>query len=891
MRVYLQTLSFASATLVFFLFLPLQLAPTSIGISRVLAQAAVGEGTVLPDSNDTTSDRQAEADRLFQEGTEQFSNRQYQAALQTYQQVLAISREISDREGEGETLHKIGATYDRLGEYSQALEFYQQALSIRQALGDRAGVGSTLNSIGGIYHQQGSYQQALEFYQQTLAIRREVGDQPGEGRTLNNIGLVYNQQGQYPRALEFYQQALDIFKSLDNRLGVGAILNNMGLVHTELGEYDQSLKLYQQSLEVRREIGDQTGVGTSLHNIGFVYNQLNEHEQALDFYQQALAVRREVGDKAGEATTLNNIGFVNNQLGKHDQALASLEQALSIFQEIGDKAGEGYTLDSIGTAYKSLGDYAKSLQFYQQALAILREVGDRPSERITLSNIGSLLQQDNQSELAIVFYKQSVNLTESIRKDLRVLSSEQQQSYTQTVADTYRRLADLLLQQNRVIEAQRVLDLLKLQELDDYLGNVRGNEQTTQGIGLLSLEQPIWDGIDTILNDATQQQITEPLDEFIESPDVVALVQQLNQKAKEQRLDLTYLDILQGSLRKLETRAVLLYPLILEDRLELVLITPNAPPIRRTVPVKREDLNHAIVEFLDALTIPRQTLTVKPAQKSGRQLYDWLIKPIENELAQANAQTIIYAPDGQLRYIPLAALYDGNQWLIERYEINNITAASLIDFKPQLATQPRVLAAAFSQGHYEFQLGTYQFVFSGLEFAGREVENIAAEIPNTTKLLDRAFSREATEERLNNYNIIHLATHGAFVPGQPEESFILFGNGDRATLRDVESWNLKNVDLVVLSACQTGVSGQLGNGEEILGLGYQMQQAGALATIASLWVVDDQGTQVLMDAFYRALQERNAKAEALRQAQIALINSDYKHPYYWAPFILIGNGL
>jgi CHAT domain-containing protein len=309
------------------------------------------------------------------------------------------------------------------------------------------------------------------------------------------------------------------------------------------------------------------------------------------------------------------------------------------------------------------------------------------------------------------------------------------------------------------------------------------------------------------------------------------------------------------------------------------------------VPVKREDLNRAIVEFLDALTIPRQTLTVKPAQKSGRQLYDWLIKPIENELAQANAQTIIYAPDGQLRYIPLAALYDGNQWLVERYEINNITAASLIDFKPQLATQPRVLAAAFSQGHYEFQLGTYQFVFSGLEFAGREVENIAAEIPNTTKLLDRAFSREATEERLNNYNIIHLATHGAFVPGQPEESFILFGNGDRATLRDVESWNLKNVDLVVLSACQTGVSGQLGNGEEILGLGYQMQQAGALATIASLWVVDDQGTQVLMDAFYRALQARNAKAEALRQAQIALINSDYKHPYYWAPFILIGNGL
>jgi CHAT domain-containing protein len=132
--------------------------------------------------------------------------------------------------------------------------------------------------------------------------------------------------------------------------------------------------------------------------------------------------------------------------------------------------------------------------------------------------------------------------------------------------------------------------------------------------------------------------------------------------------------------------------------------------------------------------------------------------------------------------------------------------------------------------------------------------------------------------------------HAAFVPGQPDESFILFGNGDRATLRDIETWNLTYADLVVLSTCETGVSGILGNGEEILGLGYQMQQAGALATIASLWVVDDEGTEVLMNAFYKALRQGNTKASALRQAQITLLNSEYNAPYYWAPFIIIGNG-
>jgi len=153
---------------------------------------------------------------------------------------------------------------------------------------------------------------------------------------------------------------------------------------------------------------------------------------------------------------------------------------------------------------------------------------------------------------------------------------------------------------------------------------------------------------------------------------------------------------------------------------------------------------------------------------------------------------------------------------------------------------------------------------------------------------------------------VHLATHAAFVVGKPEDSFILFGNGDRVNFRNVSTWSLPNVDLVVLSACETGLGGKLGNGEEILGFGYQMQQTGARAAIASLWSVDDGGTQALMSAFYNILSGKKlTKTEALRQAQISLINgysvktgnatarqvSNFSHPYYWAPFILIGNGL
>ena len=252
--------------------------------------------------------------------------------------------------------------------------------------------------------------------------------------------------------------------------------------------------------------------------------------------------------------------------------------------------------------------------------------------------------------------------------------------------------------------------------------------------------------------------------------------------------------------------------------------------------------------------------------------------------------------------------------MVERLRVNNITAASLTDFTTKPQAHLKVLAGAFTQGHYEFQLGKQHFNLSGLPFAVKEVADLETSIPGTTKLLNKDFSTTATIPQMNQNSVVHFATHAAFVPGLPEDSFILFSNGDRVTLRDIQdNWFLTNVDLMVLSGCETGLGGTLGNGEEILGFGYLMQNAGARAAIASLWSVNDGGTQALMDVFYTKVKQGNlTKAEALRQAQIALINTSktteskqcgdsieiealpsnvgdrLSHPYYWAPFILIG---
>lgn len=863
---------------------------------------------------------------------------EYQNAINYYQQSLAIRTTLKDRAGIGRVVSNLALIYRQLGDYDKALEFYQKALPILQEIGDKASVGSTLNGMGVIYENQGKYDRALEIYQQSLQIAQEIGDRPGMGNTLDNIGGILYSQGKYAKALKTYQEALAIRQKIGDKLGLGNSLNNLGGVYFNLGQYPESLKYLQQALSIRQEIGDKAGEGKNLDAIGNVYEQLKQYNQALEYYRKALTIAQKIGDKSAESNTLENLGNIHSNLNNYSQAEQFLNHSLSIRQTIGDKAGEGRTLNSIASVKFKLKQYSQSLENLQKGLAILQEVGDKTGESITLSNIGYILEQENQPTLAIVFYKQAINIIESIRQDLKVLSIEQQQSFTNKITDTYRNLANLLLKQDRILEAQQILDLIKVQELNDYLRNVRGNEKTAQGIDLLTQEKQIAEKYNQAIKlgqellqlrnisdrqrtpqqqqriielEKIQQQIRTDFNEFIRSPEIVNLAQELSRASKSQNLDLPNLNRLQRSLQQLPQSTVIIYPLILDDRIELVLVTAYSPPIRRSVPVKREQLNQAIIKFRNALKNPETNPT-----ESARQFYDWLIKPIETQLIQAKAKTIFYAPDGSLRYIPLAALFDGQQWLIQRFQINYITAATLSNFNVVSKPNPRILAAAFTTGNYTVKAGNRQIAFSGLPFAAKEVQNLAKTVPNTTKILDKDFNPTSIIPQLNEYNIVHLATHAAFLIGSPEDSFILFGNGEFVTLRDVETWSLANVDLVVLSACETAVGGKLGNGEEILGFGYQVQLAGALASISSLWAVSDGGTQALMDVFYLALKTGNiSKAEALRRSQIALITGNYQpsgkqhiiiqpatpsnfpshnmqrltHPFYWAPFILIGN--
>jgi CHAT domain-containing protein/tetratricopeptide (TPR) repeat protein len=927
----------------------------------------------------TSQDWTIEADKLLEQGIQQFDISEYQAAIRSWQQTLAIYQQLKDRDGEASSLNNLGLAYYSLGQYPKAIEFHQQSLAIKQEIGDRNGEATSLNNLGGAYFQLGQYPKAIEFYQQSLAIFREISNRNGEGLTLGNLGNVYNNLGEYPKAIEFYQQSLAIQREIGNRNGFASSLMGLGNVYNNLGEYPKAIEFYQQSLAIQREIGNRNGFASSLMGLGNAYNFLGEYPKAIEFYQQSLAIQREIGNRNGFASSLMGLGNAYNFLGEYPKAIEFYQQSLAIQREIGNRNGFASSLMALGSAYGSLGEYPKAIEFYQQSLAIKREIGDRKEvanslnnlgnayanlgqypkaiefhqqslgiareignregESIFLSNIGLTLQKQQQPELAIVFYKQSVNITEGIRQDLRKLPREQQESYTQTVADTYRSLADLLISQGRLLEAQQVLELLKIQELRDFTRNARAGGETA-GIALSRIEEDILKKYGTLIAFGLklyecEQQKCNILSQLRDQLDT--LTQQFNQdtntfrKTLQERLAkdpaLMEPEQVRNTAAKIVTAepdTILVYPLVLKDKIRILLATRAGEKgvVFRTfeTPVNQQQLWNKVSQFRTELSNPNGEKELKAI---SQELYNWLIKPLEGEIKGKNVRNLVFSLDRSTRYIPMAALFDGKQYLIERYGISTILNAGLTDVKDRLPSKKqdiKVLAMGVSKAFPGFNaLSNVPLELANIvQKSGKENTGI---FPGS-EFLDEAFIFPTLRDNLSGNKILHIATHGKFESGRPENSFLLSGTGEELKIDQIQTLQnyMKDTHLVVLSACETALGGVDADGIEMSGISFYFLTNGAKAVIASLWLVNDASTSQLMQQFYQNLSTgKMTKAQALREAQIAMIqdskiqsgdvnrssvnytpgqsrNSEsishnLSHPYYWSPFILIGNGL
>jgi CHAT domain-containing protein/tetratricopeptide (TPR) repeat protein len=756
-------------------------------------------------------------------------------------------------------------------------------------------------------------------------------DRVSEADTLEERGKTDYLQGRFFSAQQFYQQALKLRQELGDSVKLADTLIHLAAVEVSLEDYDIALKLLNQARELAQSQENIATEVEALTGLSLLYEKQDLPDLALSSAQQALELNQHLDASEKQGHLYNQLGNLYTTLHRHIEAIKVYHQALDIFREVGNKVGEANSLNGIALVYTEEKDFEPALSHFYQALLIWEQLGNTESYATTLHNIGHLFEEEQQVELAIIFYKQSINELQSVHNQITDFSLEKQKAFMGTISHRYRHLANLLFQHNRPEEAHQVLDLLKLQELDEYLHSVKGDHQLPT-LNLHPVEEDILNdflqaqaqGVEWIQDleqlraipegDRTVEQIQkidqlnslyytlhEDFNKFLQDSNITPISDQIANYNANHPGENIHIQGLQAVLKQFQQKTAFVYPFMWEDRLEIMVIFADRPPIRRTIPVSQSQIEQKIAEFRTVVTRKYPLPRVKSV---GQQLYEWLVQPIEADLNQAGIEALAYAPDGQLRYLPLSALYDGQDWVIQHFQINHITATSLQNFTPQTHRERKILAGAFTQGNYQVQVGDRHFDFSGLPFAQKEVENLIQQFPEHTTLWNQDFNRDATLPELQDHQIVHLATHAAFVKGEPEESFILLGNGDRVTLRDIEHWNLSDVDLIVLSACQTALGEILGNGEEILGLGYQVQKAGAKAAIATLWKVDDQGTQVLMDEFYQFLESASdiTLAQALRQAQLSFIEAQlpqsdnfdpntFEHPYYWAPFILIGNGL
>ncbi|MEA5466939.1 CHAT domain-containing protein [Leptothoe sp. PORK10 BA2] len=857
----------------------------------------------------------------------------YLQALDYQEQSLALSRELGDRATEAQTLGNIGNIYQFLGDYPQALAYQEQSLALTRELGDRATEANALGNIGNIYQFLGDYPQALAYQEQSLAIKRDLGDRGVEATILGNIGIIYSLLGDYPQALDYLEQSLALTRELSDRAGEARALGNIGNIYQVLGDYPQALDYLEQSLALTQELGDRATEADVLGNIGIIYQVLGDYSQALDYLEQSLALTRELGDRGSEAITLGNIGNIYYLLGDYPQALDYQEQSLALTRELGDRAGEANALGNIGNIYDSLGDYPQALDYLEQSLALTRELGNRAGEALILGNIGYLFEAEAEPELAIIFFKEAVNGYEEIRKDNQVFEQALQDSYTAKVEDTYRALANLLLEQGRIPEAQQVLDLLKIEELREFTRASweSGRLQHTDieqpvikshgslialGLKLYHCRQTRCDDLNSLRTE--QRTLTAEYENQVAQ---FAATIAANDRDDGLFQDPNSLSDDAYKLLQANPNAALIYPFVTDEKLWLLWAAAGGAVGSIDVDVSQGELSKAVQQFGELLSSPGP---LDPLQAKSQQLHDWLIKPLEAELKANNIQQLIFVNDRVTRYIPMAALYDGETYLMERYTLSTVIAPAITDTEETLGTvdSAEILGLGLTKPVEGFN--ALPAVAEELNAIVRSNGDDAAGIYPGQVLMDDEFTLESMQNTIEFRRILHIATHAQFEPSQPEDSFILLGNGRRMSIKDIDIMqeSLRDLHLVVLSACQTALGGPTGDGSEIAGISSYFLSANRAATVlATLWQVDDTGTSLLMQRFYTLMASGElTKAEALRQAQLSLLKNEntlterlgqlgisrgglvnpdatdtgsvgLTHPYYWAPFTLMGNSL
>jgi CHAT domain-containing protein len=812
------------------------------------------------------------ASTLDIQGQLQLAVGQKSNALKTWQQAADIYREIGDKNGVmGSQINQAQAMQD-LGLYPRAcqtlldtLELNSQECKISEAelqtlkqqhslplqiLGLRS-LGNVLRGIGQTEQSQivllKSWQlaQQLENYPDLGAIYLSLGN---TARALGNKKLSARQPQQsvlsrqpvacipetnYDTAVQFYQQAADCYRQAASEalptITIQAQLNLLSLsIQTQQGAEIAALLPTIQA-QINRLPPSRIAVSAQLklaQNLLCLQAELSQENSKFSSpILQSCPVKQT--SKKANSNALNPA-----QIPPLPEISQGVRLALHQAQILANKQAEANALGYLAAVSQQMGKWEEAQQLTEQALQRISAFDIPELAYFWQWQLGRLYQLQGKPQEAIAAYTSAFQLLQSLRQDLVATNPDIQFTFRDSVEPVYRELVDLLLQPSPTALYQGEISQDNLKKARDI-------------IEALQLAE---------LNNFFQEACLEE---------------------KPQQID------------QIDTKAAVIYSIILPERLAVILSIPGQP-----LSYYGTALNSSLEGGEVDSTFDDLFATLNPFISSPnplvpyQQFYDWLIRPAAAELGKNGIKTLVFVLDGVLRGVPVSALHDGQQYLIEKYNIALTPGLQLFNPRRFSLEKLRVLVGGLT----ESRLG-----FSALPSVKQEVKDIT-EIASTEVLLNGEFTRTQLENKIqsNAFPIVHLATHGQF-SSLAEDTFLLTWN-ERINvknldqlLREQDLFVPNPIELLILSACQTAV----GDKRAALGLAGVAVRSGARSTVATLWSVQDESTADFMTQFYQVLNQPNvSKADALRQAQLSLLHSpQYQHPFYWAPFVLVGNWL
>lgn len=968
--------------------------------------------TVASDVQDETiANAKAEAQQLSQEGRDQLQRSELLEAAHTFEQALELYRELGDSGQDSaisakeiEILTNLTGIYTSVRDYGKTLEYSQATLALAQELGDRDTQLKQLIALGEAYYSSGDYQQALESAQAGLVLAQElqndqataevlltlastyqsiattktdyqkaskaaisslttawkVKDHTIEAKALAILGSIHNALRENQTARVFAKQGWRVAQENDVQTAALSSLLTLAGIYLDFGEYSQVIEYTKQSQDYLENLEEREAESATLVIQGVAYFAQGNTQNSQELSQQSLSIAREVESPLIEALALIVLSLNSSDSHNFQQALELIKQSQGIAQAQNNPDLEALALEVQGGIYHKSKQRESAIASYQEAISI------NPTSS-ALAGLARIYQESGLLSTAIAYYKQAINKNEA-QNPLQIpgLPIWLQESFPKAVQQLnigptvgiYRSLANILLLEKRVIEAQEVLELLKGQELREYTGNSTVSSQPASLL-ITPIEEEIIREYGSLITfgrrlDECQQNDCSELESLLSQRESLIenyyqVLAQLETKiGKIRATDEAFVDpnlLLQKAQTIVEAQpgTVLIYPLVLEDRIWLIWASKGGIIKSLEVTgVSQSQLEVTVLRFRQLLQ--NRLSNIDEVQATGKQLYDWLLKPLEPELKANNIHHLVFSLDRSTRYIPMSALFDGEKYLVENYTVATVLSANLTNMPLPRNTQiqrqqpPRetpineaVTNSSETEPLVEEHLPIVLALGLSEPVAGfRSLPQVPPELdaivrlddadPNGVypgqKFLNHAFDFFALRDNLPTHRILHIATHSKFLPGRASQSYLLLGTGERFAIPDIETWlNLRNIDLVVLSACETALGGPGLNGKEIAGIGYYFLKGGAKTVIASLWNVNDLSTRLLMEQFYNRLAQDTpespvATAQALRLAQLALLNGEeqqleqqndnrssntqknpFRHPYYWAPFILMGSGL